>query len=365
MLVNRTAKIKIDNRKEIFDTIEVYGEALQLCIDIGWRDGITNNVKLQPFVYEELRDLGLNAQLAVRCIKQACGMMKRAKTKPSVRNISIGYNFPRSASIKNNVLSISTIYGRIKIPIEIPECYQEYFNSWDVRESLLRYDEKTNKSYFLFTFANEINASSNQHSKVLGIDVGVNKVAVGSDGNFYGHEIKSLRKKRDKLVSELQSKGTRACKRKLQKLSGWWKRFMTLKNHEISKQIVSSLSSGDVVVMEDLTYIRKTAKYNKWVHKWAFRQLQFFIEYKALGKGCRVVYINPRNTSKTCNRCRTTKTVRHSGFLECRCCSHCIDSDFNASRNIAQSYTETLGRDFVNKPNLACVDAEAPLVSVN
>lgn len=33
--------------------------------------------------------------------------------------------------------------------------------------------------------------------------------------------------------------------------------------------------------MEDLSYIRKTAKYNKWVHKWAFRQLQQFIEYKA------------------------------------------------------------------------------------
>jgi IS605 OrfB family transposase len=33
--------------------------------------------------------------------------------------------------------------------------------------------------------------------------------------------------------------------------------------------------------MEELKYIKQTAKYNRWVHKWAFRELQRFLEYKA------------------------------------------------------------------------------------
>ena len=334
----RTAKIRIEPRVEIFKTIELYKQGLQFCVNKAWDMRIKNNVKLHPFVYQDLKRIGLPSQLAVACIKQACGMVKRAKTKPEIKRVSIRYNFPRSVSMKNNVLSISTVNGRIKIPFKVPDCYKEYFK-WEVRESLLRVNEK-GRCFFLFTFTKDINIEvSNQHGfRVLGIDVGVNKLAVTSNGKFYGHSIKSLRKRWDKLVSELQSKGTRACKRKLKKMSGSWKRFMLWINHNISKEITRNLRKGDIVVMENLNGIRKSAKYNKWVHKWAFRQLQFFIEYKALSRGCRVVYVNSKYTSKKCNRCHSTKTVRHSGFFECLSCGHSLDADLNAARNIAQLY---------------------------
>ena len=133
---------------------------------------------------------------------------------------------------------------------------------------------------------------------------------------------------------------------------------MRLENHNISKSIVESLSSGDVVVMEDLKGIRRTAKYNKWVHKWAFFQMQKFIEYKALAKGIRVVYINPKYTSKTCNRCGSLNTSRHSGFFECLSCFHSIDSDLNASRNIAKRYMRNMSLGVVNYPYISSDDAE-------
>ena len=102
--------------------------------------------------------------------------------------------------------------------------------------------------------------------------------------------------------------------------------------------------------MEDLKGIRKTAKYNKWVHKWAFFQMQKFIEYKALAKGIRVVYINPAYTSKTCSICHNIDTIRHSGFIECKTCGHKSDSDFGASKNIAQLYKRNMCRATVNTP---------------
>lgn len=43
------------------------------------------------FVYHDLRDMGLTSQLAVRCIKQACGMLMKSKSKPSINNVSVGF----------------------------------------------------------------------------------------------------------------------------------------------------------------------------------------------------------------------------------------------------------------------------------
>ena len=354
MLV-RSIPIKIKVNEIIVDTIDIYKQGLQYCIENGLELGIKNNVKLHPFVYSELRNLGLPAQLSASCIKMACGILKKAKSKPFINRTSIRYNAPRSFSFKNNVLSISTINGRVKIPIKIPDYALHYFEDWNIVESLLT--QSKDKHYFTFTFSRESPETSNQHCEVLGVDLGVNNLAVTSKNKFYGQEIKSLRKKRDKFVSELQSKGTRGSKRKLKKFSGIWSRFMKWTNHNISKSIISELEKGDVVVMEDLTGIRKSARYNKWVHKWAFRQLQDFIEYKSLEKGIRVVYVNPAYTSKECNRCHSRNTVRHSGFFECKTCGHSLNSDINGARNIARRYTRNMCKAVVNPPILTSDDA--------
>ena len=133
-------------------------------------------------------------------------------------------------------------------------------------------------------------------------------------------------------------------------------------NHNISKKIVQKLSKGDVLVMEDLTYIRQRAKHNRWVHKWAFKELQKFLEYKATIKGVRVVYVNPRNTSKECNRCHSLNTRRYSGFFKCEACKHSINADLNGARNIARRYMRITGLGSC-KPafNLTCNEAKANL----
>lgn len=358
MMLVRSIPIKLKVNKLILKTIDKYKIGLQICVDKAWELKIRNNIKLHPFVYQDLRNLGLPSQLSVACIKQACGMVKKAKTKPFIKRASIRYNAPRSFSFKNNILSISTIKGRVKIPIQIPDYALKYFN-WKIVESLLRVNN--NKIFFIFTFSEEnCPITSDQHSEVLGVDLGVNKIAVTSNKKFYGKDIKSKRIRHDKLISQIQSKGTKSAKRKLKTISGKWSRFMRLKNHEISKRIVDGLKSGDVVVMEDLSNIRTTAKYNKWVHKWAFRQLQFFIEYKALAKGIRVVYCNPYRTSKTCNRCNSINTIRHSGFVECLSCGFHCDSDLNAGRNIAKLYKSNFCLGAITHPYISDDDCEAP-----
>ena len=106
-----TAKIKIVPTNEVVATIDAYRKGLQFCVDTAWHKKIKNNVRLHPFVYPRLRKT-LPAQLAVACIKQACGIVKKAKTKPLIQRASVGYNFPRSANLKGNVLVLRLLTCR-------------------------------------------------------------------------------------------------------------------------------------------------------------------------------------------------------------------------------------------------------------
>lgn len=341
-----TAKVKVIESSGALDrTMNNYRKAVQYSVDKAWNKGLKFHNSIREECYYDVREkYDLQAQLAINATKHASEMVKETDRKPEVKRKAIRYNFPRSASVsgKWDELSLATIDGRKKFDINIPECYEQYLN-WDVRESTLI--KKDGTFYFCFVFAKEISIEPSFGSdlKVLGVDFGINKVAVTSDGNFYGTEVKRKRKERDEFVAEMQSKGTHKAHNRVKEYGSRWKRFMDWKNHNISREIVDNLDEGDVIVMEDLTYIRKNAKYNEWVHKWAFRNLREKIEYKATLSGIRVVYIKPKNTSKTCSRCGSLDTFRRGGWFECNKCGYTLDADLNASKNIAQRYMRNMG----------------------
>ena len=365
-MVNRAvAKVKIVATPEVVDTVRAYTKALQFCITVAWDNKIKNNVKLHHVVYREIREAyKLPAQLAVACIKQACGFVKKAKTKPVIRKASIGYNFPRSASFKGSILSVVTLNGRQKFNINIPSCYIAYFKEWKLTESLLRIDKK-GRCFFLFGFSKEVNAINNALQKhVLGVDLGVNNLAVTSNGRFYhSSKIKQVKRKFKHLRSVLQAKGTSSAKRLLKKASGRENRFMAWVNHNISKDIVSTFG-GNKIVLEDLKGIRGRQlgkRMNYWISNWSFFQLQSFIQYKAERRGLEVVRVKPAFTSKLCHKCGTLGT-RKSG---CFSCYHCglssYSADLNAARNLAHPMLDER-QAAVNQPNVSGREAQAPLL---
>ena len=114
---------------------------------------------------------------------------------------------------------MSTIKGRVKFKILIPEVFAPYLE-WKLGESTLIKDYK-GRFFFCFTFSKEtvIQPYKSNHCKILGVDLGVNTLAVTSDADFFG-SVKQQRIRWERLVAELQSKGTRAARRKLQRASG-------------------------------------------------------------------------------------------------------------------------------------------------
>lgn len=182
---------------------------------------------------------------------------------------------------------------------------------------------------------------------VLGVDVGENNLAATSRGKVFGGG--KLRFERDRYLAHrrrLQSNGSRAAKRKLRALSGRERRHVEHVNHEVSKAITQEAQRLHMraIRMEDLTHIRDRIKAGKRVrarlHRWAFRQLQDFVAYKAAALGISVGFVDPAYTSQTCAVCGALgKRDQHRFSCSCGNRRH---ADVNAAANIA-GFAEPIG----------------------
>jgi IS605 OrfB family transposase len=160
------------------------------------------------------------------------------------------------------------------------------------------------------------------------------------------------------LRRRLQSNGSRSANQKLRQVSGKEARRVRHLNHDTSKAMVEAAKRIGVakIVLEDLAHLRSRIKAGKRVrarlHRWAFQQLQAFVEYKAKAAGIAVEYVDPAYTSRTCSACgRLGSRIRHR--FVCAPCGLRAHSDVNASRNLARmGGTAVPPRAPVNPPDV-------------
>lgn len=346
-------EIKIPTNSVLLETMRQYSQSAQRVVDVGFEKYLWDKRKLHNLTYYKIREkTQLPAQLVCSSRDKACetlkSVFKNNGSKPVFKKfLTIRYD-ARSFSFKSNQVSLSSVKGRIKIPIKIAEYYRKYID-WKICSADLVYDR--NKRMFLnIMVSKDVHIDKSSNGKIVGIDIGINQFAVISDKRFFSYrKVRRQMFRFERLRSELQAKGTRSAKRHLKKLSGREKRFKTCFNHEVSKAIVSKLKAGDTTVMERIKHIRrgKRGRRYKWLNKWSFYQFQRFVEYKAIRNGTRVIYINPRNTSKRCSRCGSLNTIRpkHRGFFKCLDCGYTLNSHLNASFNLANLYGNRLIAD--------------------
>ena len=211
---------------------------------------------------------------------------------------------------------------------------------------------KNNKWFFAITVKIEVENSTNKN--VMGVDIGLRQLAVASvssasgkelNRSFYnGKEVGFIRKK---YRSTRRKLGKLKLPKLIKRLSNKEQRWMTNKNHEISRQLINLAVQEQVgvLVMESLKNIRKAAyslnRSDRSIHSWAFFELQKFIEYKAKLAGIEVVYVDPKYTSQQCSKCGIVcKKQRNKNNYSCSCGNN-LHADLNASRNIVQKYLTT------------------------
>jgi len=374
--MQRTASIKLhttaEQNRQLAALQTAYAEACNRLVPVVVERRCWNRVSLHRITYSRLRqETPLGSQMTCNAIFTVCkaykaqrelGRIRKDAPVPALnfRRASVHFD-KRTYTLRGEAVSLYTLAGRITVWMVIGEHQRQLLSVGTPTEAELVC--RKGKWYFNLVVSIE-DYPLRSSGPTLGVDVGENNLAATSTGKLFGGG--RLRDKRDRHLSlrrRLQSNGSQSARQLLCKVSGREQRHVTHTNHETSKAVVQEAQrrGASTIALEDLTYIRDRIKagmrMRSRLHRWAWRQLQRFVDYKAQAVGIRVVYVNPASTSQTCSQCGQIGIRRRHRFVcSCGLLAH---SDVNGARNIAKIaplFSEA--RAEVNRPTVA-VDSHA------
>jgi IS605 OrfB family transposase len=364
--MRRTVQIKLDIEDEdaLDTTVQQFKQACQHVVDRGWNKDdlkVYNKNKLHRRTYDDVRDqTDLPANLVVRARDRASeaikGCVERLKqgektSKPRFTSDSIAYD-KRTLTIwlDEQRCSIATSDGRIHADFVLPEhsgYYDKYLNNdWTVTQSTVeKHEYEDGQPYYLHLGLEKDDPQTDAlNPTVMGVDLGIDNLAVTSTGTFYsGDELNHRRREFEEIRGQLQGKGTRSAHRTIQQMSGRENRYACDTLHQISKELVKEAEQHDVdvIAFENLDKIRDDLPPQKQFHSWAFNQLFQYVEYKAQAQGIMVEQVNPGYTSQRCSHTDCGFTVdknRNGNRFKCQNCGYETHSDYNAAKNIAAKF---------------------------
>jgi IS605 OrfB family transposase len=357
--------------------MERYSVAFDISAQWGYQNNCSNKIECHKATYNTVRKHipSLPSSLVQAARDCACEALRSIKCKrlpKRSQHSALRYNKNvASVYLNSGYATLATVQGRVRVDFSIPSYFDRY-DGWTVKSSNLVYD-RGSKSFYLCVCVESDKIPEPTSGYVLGIDRGINNIAVTSANQFFNSKaVNNVRGRYAYLRKQLQSKGTRSAKRKLIGLSGRERRFKADVNHQIAKEIVNS--PYGVFALEDLSGIRERTMCKKhgrkWKRKkneklgyWSFHQLEQFISYKAEEIGKRILIVDRAYTSQRCSRCgHTSKKNRNGSKFRCCSCDLQLHADLNASRNIAQLGISELSRLPVNQPNVAADDFQKNLL---
>jgi putative transposase len=115
--------------------------------------------------------------------------------------------------------------------------------------------------------------------------------------------------------------------------------------HKVSHTLVHK--DFDIIGLEKLELKRMTEQSNWHGLNKSMRNIQLallvsFIRYKAENEGKKVVFVNPRHTSKNCSACgKKNEMELWNREMDCECGNR-MDRDYNASINIMNLARDSL-----------------------
>jgi putative transposase len=201
--------------------------------------------------------------------------------------------------------------------------------------------ESSGKWFAVFCVETQKEIPKENKGEAVGIDLGLKTFATLSNGMKIGNP-RHFKKYEERLAfiqRELSKKKKGGSNRKRakvrvaklhEKISDCRRDFL----HKVSTDLVNIYS---FIALEKLAS-REMAEqnYGKQINDAGWNMFANMLAYKAEGAGCKVVFVDPKNTSKMCNRCRS---IRNDLSLwdrtyNCPGCSLSMDRDVNAARNI-------------------------------
>ena len=202
---------------------------------------------------------------------------------------------------------------------------------------------------------------------VVGLDRGVRKVLADSNGGVVPPFKRDWKRRRrlQRKMSRRRPKPGQPASRRYRKAKAAHSRFLEKEGQQIHNaihQVTSRIvKEHDIVVVESLNIrnMTRTAKgteeqpgrnvaakagLNRGILAQSWGEIQRQLTYKAEWAGKRVVEVDPRFTSQTCQDCGAVNAKNRRGeWYHCLACGFELDADRNAAVNILRRGLTTLG----------------------
>ena len=208
--------------------------------------------------------------------------------------------------------------------------FDEFMASLRPCDPTLQFDERTGTIYACFPFIELPPIQRNE--ECLGVDLGVRRLVTTSDGVAISDKEYLARRRKirhSKRIFASKKKRSNSSRRKLSHLRRKERNISKEMCHVLANEILKT--DKGVIVMEDLTAIKKTTsrtkdgflrkKHNNRLSQIPFFQLKQILSYKALRGGRRVETVSPEYTSQI-----DTRTGSKDGCLRKGCRFHTADS---------------------------------------
>lgn len=167
--------------------------------------------------------------------------------------------------------------------------------------------------------------SPKTEGETIGLDVGMNKMIADSNGIFHGKEFKDVcakvRRKKRGSRAKLRARRMR-------------QNYVNCVCRRLPWQTTKTF------VLEDLTGMKvgkgnRSKRSRKFLAPWSYRQVRSRLEQLAPENRVRLVFVNPKDTSRTCPSCGLENAKnREKEQFRCVECNYTNDSDYVAARNI-------------------------------
>jgi len=228
-----------------------------------------------------------------------------------------------------------------------------------------------NKQFYLSLIFDD-NKQFTDNNKVLGIDLGLKRIATLSNGIiFKGNEFNKHKRKIRWNKRKLQSKknNSHSARKKLKSLRRKETNFSKNYIHNLTKNIIIN-NKENILVIEDLSKIKvknKGKRFNNRLSQLPFFNFRTILTYKAQLYGKIVETVNPAYTSQIDHRGLTSGTRRGCRYYGSD--GTMLDADVNAALNIGNRYKDNKS---LTKHSISCckvldgqVNVNSPIVSIS
>jgi putative transposase len=326
------------------DTMAKFNAACNALSQIAWDTQTLRQFDLHKIAYHQIRaDFGLPSQLAVRALAKVAHSYKTDRSQKHTFGPRGAVVFDARCFRMKGVSSaqLTTTQGRHSFSLAHGGKQRQQLLQGVTGEANLLFVDGAYYLSIAVKFPDPPKADTS--GGVIGADMGIVELLTDSEGQSYsGSVVKAVRCRVREHRRQVQKKRTRSAFKRLQKVNRRASRFSRDVNHCISKSLVQkAFVLRKAISLEDLTGIRERAsvfsKTMRWqMGNWAFADLAAKIVYKAASVGIPVVFVDPRNTSRTCSKCGHCErgNRKSQASFVCLSCGLSMNADSNASKNI-------------------------------